>query len=95
MKGFCTRSGFPRELPWLSCLEPQVIIQRYNAVLLGLSNFYSGHIRNRAAMHRWISIDLKKKSYHHKIFFDKFYGDKCLLKTKKAFLEERKMAKKH
>lgn len=56
MKGFCTRRRFPRELLWLACLEPQVIIQRYNAVLLGLSNFYIGHIRNRTAMHRWIYI---------------------------------------
>lgn len=30
MKGFFTRTGIPQELPWLSCLKPQVIIQRYN-----------------------------------------------------------------
>lgn len=53
MKGFCTRTGFPKEMPWLSCIEPQVIIQRYNAVLL---NFYIGHVRNRASLHRWIYI---------------------------------------
>jgi hypothetical protein len=28
MKALCQRNGFPRELPWLSCLEPQVIIER-------------------------------------------------------------------
>jgi molybdopterin/thiamine biosynthesis adenylyltransferase len=56
MKGFCTRTEFPREMPGLSCIEPQVIIQRYNAVLLGMANFYIGHLRNRASVHRWIYI---------------------------------------
>lgn len=56
MKGFCDKRGFPRELPWLSCIEPQIIIQRYNAVMLGLANFYFGIIRNRAHLHRWLYI---------------------------------------
>jgi retron-type reverse transcriptase len=56
MKGFCTRAGFPRELPWLSCIEPQIIIQRFNSVLLGLANFYLGYIRNNSHLHRWLYI---------------------------------------
>lgn len=56
MKGLCQRNGFPRELPWLSCLEPQIIIERYNSVMRGQANFYLGFIRNRAAILRWIYI---------------------------------------
>ncbi len=56
MKGFCNGTGVPKELPWLSCLEPQVIIQRYNSVIIGLAHFYLGYVRNRASIHRWIYI---------------------------------------
>lgn len=56
MKGFSTKAGFPRELPWLSCLEPQIIIQRFNSVMLGLANFYFGYIRNNSHFHRWLYI---------------------------------------
>jgi len=56
MKGFCNENGTPKEVHWLSCLEGQTIIQRYNAILLGLANFYLGYVRNRASIHRWIYI---------------------------------------
>lgn len=56
MKGFCNRTGIPKELPWLSCLEPQIIIQRYNSVIIGFAHFYLGYVRNRASIHRWIYI---------------------------------------
>jgi hypothetical protein len=50
------KTGVPKELSWLSCLEPQVIIQRYNSVIIGLANFYLGYVRNRASIHHWIYI---------------------------------------
>ncbi len=56
MKGFCTKSGFPREKPWLSCIEDQVIVSRYNAVLRGLAEFYMPVIRNVPHLARWIYI---------------------------------------
>jgi retron-type reverse transcriptase len=56
MKGFCTRKGFPTTLPWLSCLEAHAIIERFNASILGLANFFLPIIRNRAKIHRWIYI---------------------------------------
>jgi len=56
MKGFCDKNGFPRELPWLSCLEPQIIIERYNASMMGLAQYYIGIIRNKADIQRWIYI---------------------------------------
>lgn len=56
MKGFCDKLGFPRELPWLSCMEPQVIVERYNAVMRGLVEFYYGFIRNNSNLQRWIYI---------------------------------------
>lgn len=56
MKGFCSESGFPKELPWLSTMEPQVIIERYNACIRGLAQFYYGFIRNQSDLQRWIYI---------------------------------------
>lgn len=56
MKGLCDKNGFPSSLSWLSCLEPQIIIERTNAVIRGLANFYLPAIRNRAKIHRWIYI---------------------------------------
>jgi retron-type reverse transcriptase len=56
MKGFCDKNGFPLGLPWLSCLEPQVILERTNAVIRGFANFYLPSIRNRAKISRWIYI---------------------------------------
>jgi uncharacterized protein (UPF0335 family) len=32
MKGFCDKKGFPKEVGWLSSLEPQIIINRYNSI---------------------------------------------------------------
>jgi len=56
MKGFCDKEGFPRELPWLSTMEPHVIIERYNAVIRGLFEYYYGFIRNISSLQRWIYI---------------------------------------
>lgn len=56
MKGFCDKKGFPRELPWLSCFEPHIIVERFNAVIRGFSEFYVGFIRNQADLQRWIYI---------------------------------------
>jgi hypothetical protein len=56
MKGFCDKNGFPKELPWLSCLEPQIIIERYNASMIGLAQYYMSIIRNKADIQRWIYI---------------------------------------
>jgi hypothetical protein len=56
MKGFCDKNGFPLELSWLSTMEPQVIIERYNAVIRGLAQFYYGYIRNYSDLQRWIYI---------------------------------------
>jgi hypothetical protein len=52
IKGFCTENGTPKELPWLSCFEPQIIVQRYNSIILGLANFYMGYTRNKASICR-------------------------------------------
>nr|YP_009364073.1 hypothetical protein [Pediastrum duplex]AQU64402.1 hypothetical protein [Pediastrum duplex] len=56
MKGFCTKAGFPKEKPWLSCVEDQVIVERYNATIRGLAEFYMPVIRNAATIQRWIYI---------------------------------------
>lgn len=56
MKGFCRKDGFPREKPWLSCMEDQVIVDRYNACIRGLAEFYMPIIRNKSDVQRWINI---------------------------------------
>lgn len=56
MKGFCDSKGFPREVPWLSTLEAHVIVERFNAVIAGLGNYYLGFIRNNSHIQRWIYI---------------------------------------
>ena len=56
MKGLCDKNGFPMSLSWLSCLEPQIIIERTNAAIRGSANFLLPVIRNRAKIHRWIYI---------------------------------------
>jgi retron-type reverse transcriptase len=56
MKGYCSSTGFPRELPWLSTLDAHVIIERYNSVLRGICNYYMGYIRNNSHLCRWIYI---------------------------------------
>lgn len=56
MKGFCNKNGFPKELPWLATMEPHVIVERYNATIRGLSQYYYGFIRNKSDLQRWIYI---------------------------------------
>lgn len=56
MKGYCTKNGFPKELPWLSTLEAHIIIERFNAIIRGLAQYYLPIIRNKSKLHRWIYI---------------------------------------
>lgn len=56
MKSLCDKSGFPISTPWVSGLESHAIIERYNAVIRGISDFYLPIIRNKAKIHRWIYI---------------------------------------
>ena len=56
MKGFCDKDGFPKAIPWLSVMEPQVIIQRFNDQLRGIGEYYLPNIRDKSAISRWIYI---------------------------------------
>lgn len=56
MKGYCNAYGFPKGIPMLSVVEPQVIIERYNAIIRGLANYYLGFTRNTFSIWRWIYI---------------------------------------
>jgi retron-type reverse transcriptase len=56
MKHYCDKYGRPREIPALSTLEPFVIIERFNAVLRGLTNFYKDLIYIKEFLNRWIYI---------------------------------------
>lgn len=56
MKGYCDKKGFPREIPWLSTLESFTIIERYNAVLRGIANYYAEFISTERSLYRWLYI---------------------------------------
>lgn len=56
MKGYCNEKGHPKEIPWLSVIEPYMIIDKYNAVIRGFAQFYTEFISNKRAMTRWIYI---------------------------------------
>lgn len=56
MKGLCNRKGFPKEIPWLSTFEPQIIITRFNMILRGLANTYGEFIDWPSKLSRWIYI---------------------------------------
>nr|ALO21632.1 hypothetical protein [Stephanosphaera pluvialis] len=56
MKGYCDKKGFPREMPWLSTLEAFTIIERYNAVLRGMANYYGEFISTNRSLYRWLYI---------------------------------------
>lgn len=55
-RGFCNKKGIPKEIPWLSTAEPQVIIERYNAAMQGLAQYYYGWTHNKSDMNRWLYI---------------------------------------
>jgi hypothetical protein len=57
MKGYCSKSGFPKEVRWLTDIEPYAIIERFNSVLRGFSNYYTEFIKSpNKQMSRWIYI---------------------------------------
>lgn len=56
MKGYCDKSGFPLKVGWLTTMEPHIIIERYNSVILGMFNYYQGFISRISDLNRWIYI---------------------------------------
>lgn len=57
LKGYCSITGFPKEIGAISALEPHMIIERYNAVLRGMVNYYCEFIdQPRTTLNRWVYI---------------------------------------
>lgn len=56
MKGYCDKKGFPLSIPWISGLEPHIIIQKFNSVAEGFANFYVHFITSNSKINRWIYI---------------------------------------
>ena len=52
LKGYCEKDEFPKEIPWLSCLEPFMIIERFNSVIRDFANFYAEFISNKRYLNR-------------------------------------------
>lgn len=55
MKGYCNKNGKPKHMPWLSPLEPFVLIKRFNDVLRGLVSYYQFFV-TKSSLTRWIYI---------------------------------------
>lgn len=73
MKGYCQADGFPREISWLSFLDPYTIIQKYNAVISGHVNYYAEFVSYPSSLNRWIyiyrwscikTLDWQSQKYH-------------------------------
>lgn len=56
MKGYCNKVGKPKSLGWLTNLEIFSIIERFNSVLRGFTNYYSGFLHFPSSLSRWIYI---------------------------------------
>jgi retron-type reverse transcriptase len=56
MKGFCDEDGFPIHIPWLARYEAHTIIQRYNASMFGLMQYYTEWVDDKNSIRRWIYI---------------------------------------
>ncbi len=89
-KGFCDKKGFPKSIPWLSNLEATVIIERFNASIVGLASYYIEWISRPTDLHRWIyilrysclkTIAQKYKSTINKVF-KRFGTDRYSAATK-------------
>jgi retron-type reverse transcriptase len=55
MKGYCDSHGNPIPMSWLSTMETTTLIMRFNAVLVGLGNFYHNWVP-KSSLTRWIYI---------------------------------------
>lgn len=78
MKGYCNKKGFPTEIRKLATLDVFSIIERYNSVLRGITNFYYNFIRNpKSRLNRWIYIlrysCLKTIAQKHKSTINKIF----------------------
>lgn len=92
MKGYCDKNGFPKEIRKLSTLDVFSIIERYNSVLRGVTNFYYNFIKNpKSNLNRWIYIIryscLKTIAQKHKTTINKVF--KKFISFKKEYEEKR------
>jgi retron-type reverse transcriptase len=55
-RGFCDIKGRPIDIPWISSVEAHIIIQRFNASMIGLMQYYLEWVSHKSSMHRWIYI---------------------------------------
>lgn len=55
MKGYCDRHGNPIPMHWISTLEVNALISRFNSVLLGFGNVYHGFVP-KSSLNRWVYI---------------------------------------
>jgi hypothetical protein len=56
MKRYCDKNGFPREIPWLATLDAFTIVQKYNSVIEGITNYYADYVTYPSSLNRWIYI---------------------------------------
>lgn len=55
-KGFCEVDGFPKSVTWWTNLEVFIIIERFNASIRGLMNYYAEFVSHKSTLYRWYYI---------------------------------------
>jgi hypothetical protein len=56
MKDYCDKTGFPKEIKWLSTLNAYTIISRFNALIRRLANYYADFVNYPSVLYRWLYI---------------------------------------
>lgn len=56
MKGYCDKKGFPLSIPATSTLEAHMIVDRFNSVIRGITNYYVNMISSTHHLNRWLYI---------------------------------------
>lgn len=67
-RGFCTAQGKPKEISWLSNMETHIIIQRYNASMSGLMQYYLEWVNRKSSPRKNRGIRRKPLDLHYAIF---------------------------
>jgi RNA-directed DNA polymerase len=56
LKGFCDQHGKPKAMGWLIGFEPHIIIERFNTIMRGFSEYYVDFVSNKSSLNRWLYI---------------------------------------
>jgi len=56
LKGFCDQNGNPKAMGWLTGFEPHIIVERFNTIMRGFSEYYVDFVSYKSSLNRWLYI---------------------------------------